>query len=141
MVLAAEIKRLSLDIWHVEPGGHDSGTICGYPPHSIKVIPWLVRHAHHLHIRWWWYLKPKRWITDRCDDCGRRFLWRDARHGYQSSDKVYHDVCMSLRHVRGQLDDLTAYVQFTADDNAKFRAQYRLDKLAAVGTEGGGGHE
>src|SRR5262245_26678620 len=129
-VLAAEIKWLKLDIWHDEPGGHDSGAICGYPPNDIKVIPWLVRHGRHLHVRWWWYLKPKRWITDRCADCGRRFFWRDARFGYQSSDKKYHEVCMTLRHVRADLDDLTKYVQMDADNNAQFRVERRLDVLS-----------
>jgi hypothetical protein len=56
-------------------------------------------------------------------------FWNDSRHGYMSSDDVYHDKCMTLRHVRGQLDDLTKFVQFEADDNAKFRVEYRLKHL------------
>jgi len=41
-------------------------------------------------------------------------------------------VCMSLRHVRSQLEDLTGYVHGTADDNARWRAEYRLKGLDAA---------
>lgn len=42
---------------------------------------------------------------------------------------------MSLRHVRGQLDDLTAYVRCTADVDTRWRAEYRLDGIAAKEAE------
>lgn len=125
-VLVAHLRLIDLDIWHDEPGGHDSGEVCGRMPRGVRLAWWTIRHARHLHLRFWPYLKIKRWIVDRCADCGRRFLWRDARHSYQSTDKVWHDVCMSLRHVRSQLDDITGYVLGTADDNARWRTEYRL---------------
>lgn len=130
-VLVFDVRWLRLDVWHDEPGGHDSGEVCGYPPQRIGArIGWTVRHVWHLHYRWWPYLNVKRWIVDRCDHCGRRFLWRDARHSYQSTDKkVWHEVCMSLRHVRGQLDDLTGFVLGTADDNARWRANHRIEGI------------
>ena len=71
----------------------------------------------------------RRWIVDRCEGCGKRFRWKDDRHSYQSTDKVWHDVCMSLRQVRSQLDDLTAYVRLEADDNARWRVEHRLKQL------------
>jgi hypothetical protein len=129
MFLLAEIRPIRLDIWHDEPGGHDSFEVCGYPPHGLRRVAWGLRHIQHLHYRFWPYLRIKRWLRDRCGECGRRFLYRDARHGYQSSDTVYHEACMSLRHVRGQLDDLTGYVLGTADDNARWRAEYRLEGI------------
>lgn len=127
--LVLAIKPVHLDIWHDEPGGHDSGTICGYAPHGPARLWWTIRHARHLHYRFWPYLHVKRWIVDRCEECGRRFLWKDGRYSYQSTDKVWHNECMSLRHVRGQLDDLTAYVRCTADEHQRWRAEYRLKSI------------
>ena len=77
------------------------------------------------------YLRVKRWIVDRCEGCGRRFLWKDERHSYQGTSKVWHDPCMNLRHVRGQLDDLTGYVRLTADADARWRAECRLKAIDA----------
>jgi hypothetical protein len=119
--------RIRLDIWHNEPGGADAFTVCGMSPEKGWArIRWAIRHARHLHYRFWPYLHVKRWIKDRCAGCGRRFLWKDSRHSYMGSDKVWHDPCMSLRHVRGQLDDITGYVRGTADWNARWRVEYRL---------------
>jgi hypothetical protein len=128
--LAFDIRPFRLDVWHDEPGGRDAFTVCGRPPQrGTARLLWTIRHTRHLHFRWWPYLNIRRWVVDRCADCGRRFLRRDARHSYQSSDAVYHDVCMSLRHVRGQLDDITGYLRGTADSNARWRVEYRLKGL------------
>jgi hypothetical protein len=128
--LAYDVRPIRLDIWHDEPGGHDAHTVCGHPPRrGVARLWWTIRHARHLRLRWWPYLKVYRWITDRCGECGRRFLWSDARHGYQSSDAVYHDQCMSLRHVRSQLADITGYLRGTADANARWRVEHRLKGL------------
>lgn len=128
--LVLDVHPIRLDIWHDEPGGHDAFTVCGHPPQrGIPRIWWALRHARHLHYRWWPYLNIRRWIVDRCDGCGRRFLWRDARHSYQGTSKVWHDPCMSLRHVRGQLDDITGYVRGEADSNVRWRVEYRLKSL------------
>jgi hypothetical protein len=128
--LAYGLDLIRLDVWHDEPGGADAFTVCGHPPQrGVARLRWTVRHARHLHYRFWPYLRVHRWIRDRCADCGRRFLWRDARHSYPSGDAVYHDPCMSLRHVRGQLDDITGYLRGTADSNARWRVEYRLKNL------------
>lgn len=125
-----------LDIWHDEPRGHDAFEVCGRPPKNLPArLLWAVRHARHLRPRFWPYLHVKRWIVDRCDHCGQRFRWREARYSYQSTDRVWHDPCMSLRHVRGQLDDLTGFVLGTADSNARWRANYRLENLEKAAKE------
>lgn len=122
--LLFHVKPLNLDIWHREPGGHDAFTVCGHP--TGNRLLWAIRHWRHVYFRFWPYLNVKRWIVDRCDHCGKRFRWREARYSFQSTDKVWHDPCMSLRHVRSQLDDLTGYILGTADSNARWRAEYRL---------------
>lgn len=131
-VLIFDLRPLRLDVWHDEPGGHDSGEVCGHAPQrGVARLAWTLRHVRHLHYRWWPYLNVRRWIVDRCDGCGKRFRWRDARYSYQGTDRVWHDVCMTLRHVRSQLDDITAYVRAEADDNARWRVEYRLKNLDA----------
>lgn len=42
---------------------------------------------------------------------------------------MWHGLCMSLRHVRGQLDDVTGYLRGTADADARWRVEYRLKGL------------
>jgi hypothetical protein len=135
MVLLFDVPLVKLDVWHVEPAGHDFAEVCGHPPYRRPVARtvWALRHARHLRLNWWPYLNVRRWIVDRCDHCGRRFRWREAQHSYQSTDKVWHDPCMSLRHVRGQLDDLTGFVLGTADSDARWRADYRLKQLESAG--------
>ncbi|MEV6633891.1 hypothetical protein AB0M54_24380 [Actinoplanes sp. NPDC051470] len=129
--LLFDVRPLRLDIWHDEPDGHDSGTVCGHIPMPVGArLLWAVRHARHLHYRFWPYLKVRRWIKDRCAECGRGFLWKDSRSGYMGSGEVYHSQCMTVRSLRGQLDDLTALVRFQADPNTKWRAEYRLELLA-----------
>lgn len=129
MVLLFDVPVVRLDIWHVEPKGHDAFEVCGHPPRGAQRAVWTLRHGRHLRLRWWPYLNVKRWIADRCDHCGRRFRWREARHSYQSTNKVWHDVCMSLRHVRSQLNDITGYLRGTADSDARWRVEYRLKNL------------
>lgn len=133
MFLAHEIRSIRLDVWHNEPDGQDAFTVCGRPPQAgLRRLLWTARHVRHLSYRFWPYLKVRRWVKDRCAECNRRFLWRDARHGYRSSDAVYHGTCMSLRRVRSQLDDITDYLRGRADDNARWRVEYRLKNLDAA---------
>ena len=128
--LLFDVRLVRLDIWHDEPGGHDSGTVCGSIPMKVGArMLWAARHVRHLHYRFWPYLRVKRWIRDRCADCGRRFLWKEPRTGYMGSDDVYHGPCMSLRSVRSDLDDITGYLRGTADSNARWRVDYRLEQL------------
>lgn len=117
-------------VWHVEPKGHDGGSICkgmGGSELTLHNVMWAIRHWRHLQINVEPYLRVRRWLLDRCEGCGHRFRWkRDARHSYMGTDKVWHDPCMSLRHVRSQLDDLTKYLQATADETTRWRVEYRL---------------
>lgn len=130
--LLIDARPLRLDVWHDEPDGHDAFQVCGRPPcRPASRLAWAFRHRQHLHYRWWPYLHVRRWIVDRCAGCGHRFRWREARYSYESTDKVWHRACMSLREVRSQLDDITAYVRAEADSNARWRVEYRLKHLDA----------
>lgn len=138
MVLVFDLPWIKLDVWHNEPKGRDSGTICkgmGSTELSWHNVRWAVAHRHHLSYRFWPYLRVKRWIVDRCGECGRRFFWKDGRFGYMNGTAVYHDACMTLRHVRSQLDDATKYLQGTADNTARWRVEYRLRNLDAAHNE------
>lgn len=129
LVMLCSVPLIRLDLWHREPGGHDAGQVCGLPPHGWRRGPWALRHIRHWHPRWRPVFRVRKWITDRCEECGHRFRWSHARYSYMSTDKVWHNECQSLRHVRSQLDDITRYVLATADDTTRWRVEYRLKHL------------
>lgn len=123
-------------VWHNEPGGADSGTVCdgmGGSKLTWHNAQWAATHWRHLEI----HVEPvrslRRWMTDRCPECGQRFRRHEARFGYGWSEEreVYHDKCMSLRHTRTQIDDLHAYIDGHADSNQKFRVEYAQEKREA----------
>src|SRR5687767_2960074 len=49
-------------------------------------------------------MRHQRWKL-RCDHCKRRFLPTDIPHGYSSTDRVWHDVCMSYGHWRRKAEE------------------------------------
>lgn len=124
-------------VWHVEPDGHDSGDICKHWIDGKHSNAWRW-HIHHWSIRIHPYLRIKRWLRDRCGECGRRFFWKDSRHGYMGGDTVYHDHCMTLRHVRGQLDDATKVLTGSANWTENWRVERRLAELATTQFDGKG---
>jgi len=132
--LLFDIPWVRLDIWHDEPSGCDAGTVCAdLPNDSVLEVICAVKHWPHLRFRWRPYLKVKRWLTERCAECDRRFFWKDSRTGYMGSDEVFHSTCMSLRQVRNDLRDLTDLVSGEGDYNSNWRARYRLDNLHQKG--------
>jgi len=123
-------------VWHVEPKGHDSGTVCkgmGGSDFTWQNLRWAWKHRTHLQINVEPYLRIKRWLTCRCAECGYRFFWKQARCGYMSGDEVYHERCMSLRHARGQLNDAASALDFTADQTARWRVERWLAQREEVG--------
>lgn len=124
-----------IDVWHHEPAGHDSGTLCkgmGGSDLTWRNIKWATRHWRHISVT----VRPVRrvrcWLTDHCAECGCRFLWKQGRTGYMSSDDVYHYPCMSLQHVRGQLEDAAKALTFTADQTERWRVEYWLSNREAL---------
>jgi len=80
-----------IEVWHEEPGGRDSGSVCAY-----KSMRW---HPHHWRVRFMPYVEMRRRF-ERCAACGRR-MNRATRFGYMSSDKVWHEECSALAVMRG----------------------------------------
>lgn len=87
-------------VWHDEPGGADSGTVCKYG--SAK------RHPHHWQLQWHHWQGLRRWLFTRCEWCGGPSRKGDAvnishqwdsprpRHFWQSPRGVFHDDCSSI---------------------------------------------
>lgn len=125
-------------VWHTEPDGRDAGSKCKGMKgsdlnwHNVK---WAFKHRHHLEAHFDFYRRVKRWRNDRCEECGKPFRWKgDSRSGYMSSDKVWHDKCLSLVHVRSQLEDAAKVLTGTADFNERFRVDYWLRRREGQAT-------
>ncbi len=98
------------------------GTVC---EHRNLNLAWYLRHRRHLRWKLVPYLRVKRWLSDRCEVCGRRFRWREARFGTGwESRGVLHDPCHRVRHLRGQVADLAKYVRGEADQTERWRVEY-----------------
>ena len=115
-------------VWHREPNGSDSGTICkgmggsDFTWHNIK---WAVRHWRHLHFQVI-PIQRVRHYFQRCAGCGQR-MRRCTRFGTSwGGSEVEHLWCSNLRHARAQLDDFQKYVRGDADNNQRWRVEYWL---------------
>lgn len=118
------------DVWHDEPGGGDSGTVCKDWHH--RNLLWVVRHRKHL--RWklipWFRLKCR---FQRCEECHRR-MWKATRFGTGwDAPGVLHYECSSLRHLRGQRLDLLKKIAGVADWTENWRAERQVDSWLGMG--------
>lgn len=107
--------RLILTVWHVEPKGHDSGTVC---PHYVRwrndIGDWQSKplngwrgHVHHWHLQVPPLQDLRRRLFQRCEWCGGRstkkspvnisFQWDAAkvRPWWKSRPGLYHRGCDS----------------------------------------------
>lgn len=128
----------AVTIWHIEPDGRDALTVCRGPWKDGKPDTrwkWHIRHWHlQVHVLQAWRAR----LFDRCAECGRKgrpnfsHQWDNPRIGWRkwhSRPGLYHYECSSLLFVRGQLNDLTKYVQGEADQTTRWRVEYRLKNL------------
>jgi hypothetical protein len=88
-----------ITVWHVEPDGHDSGTVCKYRDH------W--KHPHHWKIQVHPLQAFRRWALTRCAWCGGKsrkgdpvncgFGW-DAERGpwWRGEQGLFHSGCTSI---------------------------------------------
>ena len=105
-------------VWHVEPKGHDSGTICKHwnrwqddtgEWHAKSINRWRW-HFWHWHIQIPPVQTVKRFLFERCIECDRRFPWNyspvshqwdhDRPKWFRINKLAYHHECSSLVHAR-----------------------------------------
>lgn len=113
-----------VDVWHDEPGGRDSGTVCKDWHH--RNVRWAIRHRKHL--RWklipWFRIKCR---FQRCDECHRR-MWKATRFGTGwDAPGVLHSECHALRHIKAQRLDLLKHIAGVADWTESWRATRQVD--------------
>lgn len=140
-------------IWHVEPGGRDSGEVCKHyrrnPDGTITYTKGWKWHVHHWHIQ----IPPlqawRRRLFDRCAECGRKgspnisHQWDGPGVGWrkwQSTPGLYHRECSSLisaRRSNEQKDDLirllAAQLRLETDETEP----ELIERLQARGKPGG----
>lgn len=93
-----------ITVWHVEPNGHDSGTVCKYRDH------W--KHPHHWRIQVHPLQKFRRWALTRCEWCGGKSRKRDQVNCSKQWDGdrgpwwrgergLFHSDCSSISSAHG----------------------------------------
>lgn len=143
------IRMMELvDVWHDEPGGEDSGTVCegmGGSELTWHNVKWALRHREHLTLRWQTPLKTlHRWWTQHCADCGQRFGMHEARYGAGwDSSETLHNACLQVRSQGYWIADLekalsgeplTATEQWRIGYRLKHDLEWNVDgTLAGVG--------
>lgn len=98
-------------VWHREPGGHDSGTVCKMHRHNPET-GWQFYHGWRFHIHHWKIqIHPvqrlRRSLLTRCSWCGGRqrkgdpvsisHQWDGARGPWWKGDRgLFHHDCSSV---------------------------------------------
>jgi hypothetical protein len=123
-------------VWHVEPGGRDSGEVCKHSHRwqdedgkwHAKVVRGWRWHVWHWHLQIGPLQELRARLFDRCAECGRKgrpnasHQWDGPGIGWRkwrSRQGIYHMECSSLIHMRRTKD---------ADEDMlrKLFAAYRL---------------
>lgn len=119
---------LLLTVWHKEPDGSDSGTVCkgmGGSELTVRNVRWAARHRRHLRVQVIPVQRVRHYF-ERCDECGRR-MGRAMRIGTGwDAPGVLHEECSGLRGARFRIADLEAYIKGEATHDQQFRVEYRL---------------
>jgi hypothetical protein len=120
-------------VWHVEPGGHDAFEVC---KHASR-WQWHVWH-------WKVQIRPlqtlKRFLFERCIECGRRYPWGYAPVSHQWDGPGsrwfrigrlnYHHECSSLVHLRRTRESDERLIRHLF---AAYRLGIDLDEAEALG--------
>lgn len=102
------VWRTWVTVWHVEPEGRDSGTVCKHwaDGHQLHAWRW---HVHHWHIQIQPLQRIRGRLFDRCAECGRggplpfSGQWDTPGMGWRfwrSRGHIYHDQCHALGSLR-----------------------------------------
>lgn len=127
-------------VWHREPGGRDSLTVCGRGSDGQRAAGRRWRwHIHHWRIQIRPLQRLRRWLFERCELCGHRYPYGYAPVAHQWNQpagrwwrvqrRAYHHECSSLVHVRRQLADTEDVVRRLA---AEIRVRTDEDETALV---------
>lgn len=99
-------------VWHVEPGGRDSGEVCRWwrerDGQRVASDRWKW-HAHHWRIQVGPLQKFRRWLLTRCEWCGGRsrkgdrvnvsHSWGGERGPWWRGERgLFHHDCSSIEH-------------------------------------------
>lgn len=88
-----------ITVWHVEPNGHDSGTVCPYRTHWRHPQHWRIQVHPLQHLR--------RWALTRCEWChgrsrkgdpvNRSMQWDNDRGPWWKGERgLFHSGCTSI---------------------------------------------
>lgn len=133
-------------IWHVEPGGRDSGEVCKH--HRQKADgtrSWNSRWKWHV---WHWRIQIapvdniRRYLLRRCGECGRRFPYKYAPISHQwdspklhwwSIDRhAYHHECSSLISLRRDKEQAHDAIRFLVGALRVSRDQSEAEFVASL---------
>jgi len=105
-----------VDVWHAEPDGRDSGTVCkgmGGTELTWANVRWAWAHRRHLDIRWLHWQRTRNWLFLRCTRCGQPFRGAHrARIGRWNGDArdVRHRDCDLIEDQQRQLRLLADWI-------------------------------
>lgn len=128
-------------VWHNEPGGSDSGEVCKHwRTRKGERVPdkrWKL-HVHHWTLQVHLLRAIRRFLFERCIECGHRFPWGYAPvshswdgpkvHWFRVQKVAYHHQCSSLGHLRQSNAELKEIIRglsseiifHTGEDEADF---------------------
>lgn len=101
-----------ITIWHVEPGGRDSGTVCRHWSDGGPDNRWRW-HVHHWKIQIPPLQHLRAMLFDRCEVCHRKgrpnigHQWDSPGVGWRkwrSRPDLYHRECSELVHLRRRME-------------------------------------
>ena len=106
-----------ITVWHIEPGGADSGTVCKHG----KGSRWQW-HVHHWKVQVRPLQRLRRAALTRCEECGRKgspnhsFQWDRASQPWWRGEKgLYHDSCSALVSLRRTMETDRRLIEFLFD--------------------------
>lgn len=117
-------------IWHNEPGGKDALTVCrnritNDDGEFVRFTTGWRWHIHHWSFQWFFEQRLRRFLFERCKECGRRYPWGYApvshswgepkSRWFKVEGRAYHHECSALRSLRASHDELEQLIRELVD--------------------------